>query len=187
MISRAEIQTVADKITTIGQARLALGIEAEQLRTGYDLLVSIGTNGGILHDYTPFGTVEDVTSGQARDAARDILDQANAYAQGIYATLPKEADNWMLDDKWRGRVAAALLTGLTAVNAVQELASELRPNYSEEYFAALSTSIGSVTGAIGNAVASVASGIGLLPILGALAVVLLIVYISTRGKVSVGV
>ncbi len=187
MISQSEIQTVADSVSTVGQARAILGAESEQLKVGYNLLSSIGHDGGILDTWTPLGTVSDITSGEARNAARDLLDQANAYAQGIYATLPKEADDWPLDDSWRKRVAAATLTGLTAVNQVQEVARELRPNYSEEYLAALSSSIGTVTKTIGNAVAAVASGIGFWPLLGALVVALALVYVYSRAKSTVGV
>jgi hypothetical protein len=186
VISRASIENLADGITTVGQARAVLGAEAEQLKVGYDLIDQIGRSSGILHDYTPFGTVMDAASADARTAAQDVLDQANAYAQGIYSTLPKEADSWELDESWRKRVSTALLTGFSAVQAVQNSVNELRPNYTEEYLSALQSSVSGLAGAVTSVVKSVVSGIGFWPIFIAVSIVLVVVYVASRARATVG-
>ena len=170
MITSEDIQTVANSVTTVGQARAVLGAESIQLKEGYSLIEQIGGPG----------------STDARQAASDLLDQANAYAQGIYATLPKEADSWVLDESWRRRVAGAMLTGFAAVDRVAEEVKELSPDYAAEYLAALRESIGGVTSAIGTVVATVASGIGFWPIAIAVGVILVAIYVSSRGRAAVG-
>jgi hypothetical protein len=198
VITTDQIQAVANTITTVGQAKAVLGAESDQLAIGYTIVGTIGmpdSSSGLLtnllHDYTPLGFATDQATSDARQAAKDLLDQANLYAQSVYLTLPAQADSWPLDATTQGKVAGALLSGLAAVNQVDAVAAELHPNYPDEYLAALKDAIsGLVAGIVSAAksvVAAVASGLGWSTIAIVVGVILIVLFIVMRSKPSVTV
>lgn len=102
------IAGVAAKCESIGQARAALGKCADLLREGYEKL-------------------PDVTSiADVRQAASDLLDVVNAYAQGIYATLPADdaSQSQPVDFKTGQRVALALAQSQDGLKSVEDAASQ---------------------------------------------------------------
>jgi hypothetical protein len=86
-------------LQTNRQARAALGIAADNLRKGYEVIKTIAPS---TWDFE----LEDIGDSQVRQQATDLLDRTNAYAGGIYATIPD--DDGELPDATRTRVGVAL-------------------------------------------------------------------------------
>jgi hypothetical protein len=117
----ATIAAVAAKVQTVGQARAALGKAADLLREGYDRAEEIGSSGNFLTS----NTIEFFMTSDTREAARARLDVVNAYATGIYATLPtaETAQGNLLEFLQSQRTALALSQAQGALKDIETAAA----------------------------------------------------------------
>ncbi len=125
-------QEAADAIRTNRQGRAALGIAAEAIKRGYEVIDTIEP--GLLRSIFSTGLIgyyfEDQADSEVRQAGRDLLDQANAYAGGIYAVIPDD-DN-PIDGDTRKRVALALSTAEKDLGMLNEAQASLTESYLDE-------------------------------------------------------
>jgi hypothetical protein len=100
-------------IQTNAQARHVLGIVATRLNQGYQAAETF-----------PFSASHNFPGGaDAKGAAIDLLNQANGYAQKVYATIPD--DNAPVSPQIRQTVGIAVKNALKAVQRVSSAANNL--------------------------------------------------------------
>ena len=110
--------------------RAALGIAAAAIRRGYDVIGTIRPEtalGGLLQAGGVFGGLGD---SDVRQQATDMLDRANAYAQGLYGMIPDTDDP--IDDAMRSRVGVALDTALSDLKVVETVSSALVETFTSD-------------------------------------------------------
>lgn len=132
----AAIAEVAAQVHTVGQARAALGQTTELLADGYTKL-------------------DAITGSDNRDAARELLDQANDYAQRVYADLPSDNLDAEIDVTTALRVGGAFGTSRRALRRIEEAANTTY----WDYVGALNQTLTSVGSAAGDAVQSVTNAV----------------------------
>lgn len=91
MSSSLAIAKAAAKVTTIGQARAALGVVTSVLRQAYEKIDQVDQIGAA-DIVTGFAALKYSSVRELRQAARDRLDVVNAYAGRIYAIWTGDAD-----------------------------------------------------------------------------------------------
>jgi len=174
---KPRIATIAAQINTCGEGRAVLGRTTELLSQGYDRLPDITSSDGSIFSFNEDG---------ARASAKSLLDQANDYAQRVYASIPSGNLDAPLAPAIKNQVAAALQSALRALSTV-ETAAEV--DY-WDYFGSLSEVLSDVGSAAGSVTAPISSGLLTLiwtAIKGAwplLLVVALLLYLYGRARSS---
>jgi len=134
----ATIAAVAAEVRTVGDARATLGKTAELLNDAY-------------------GRLPDITGADNRDAARDLLDEANDYAQRVYADLPTEDLDAAIDASTALRVGGAFGTTRRALRRIEEAANTTYWDYAgalHETLTTAGTAAGDAVQSVTNAVAA---------------------------------
>lgn len=128
------IARIAATIHTVAQARAVLGKTAS-----------------ILHE--AYGRTDEITGADNRAAAIDLLDEANAYAQKVYADLPSDGAHQqdVVSAVMAARVGGALGTAERAIRRVEDAANAVY----WDYFGALEQTLEAVGGGIGKGIQSV--------------------------------
>jgi hypothetical protein len=132
----ATIAAVAADVHTVGQARATLGRTSELLADAYTRL-------------------PDITGADNRDAARELLDQANDYAQRVYGELPNADADQAIDATTALRVGGAFGTTRRALRRVEEAADQTYWDYA----GALRDTLTMAGSAAGDAVQSVTNAV----------------------------
>lgn len=149
----ASIDSIAAGIVTVGQGRAALGEAARLLSQGYARLADVPR------------------SGAARDSARSLLGQGNAYAKRVYDSLPAAValQSTRLDPVTQKQVRAALTQADSSLRLVEEVAGQKYWDFA----AAMRIVTGAVGGAVGDVAGVAGSAVGSLTgrLLGGLGVV----------------
>lgn len=170
------IAGLVEKVRSGDQARLLLGEATKRLNSeGYAVIGSVTSTAGV------------------RDAARSLLDAANARAQKVFGELPAGGKDLQLIQ--RQKVAQILTQIGEAIQGVQDAA--VKPGLVETYVGALQTVVTTVAATAGKAAATIAKTAGqaaaaavfpLVPVLlavgGGLLVIGGIVY-AVRKKVGI--
>jgi hypothetical protein len=139
--SAIALAAVAAKITTIGDARAALGVVSHTLANAYERLPDI------------------TTTADLRDTAREYLDQVNSYAQRIYRIWNDDPDLQDEDISTlnASKVGLCISQANKALSDIENLANTEYWDIAEAIEEVLRT-VGHVAGAtiqaIGNAVAA---------------------------------
>jgi hypothetical protein len=129
------IAEMALDIRSADQARALLGECARLLRQGYDRL-----------DEIPSSFWD---SANARASAQSLLDQANSYAQKIYATIPASG-GFAVDATIRSQVAAAMKSTWRALRMVEVSAEETY----WDFMGSMRTVFGGAGSSIGTAISA---------------------------------
>jgi hypothetical protein len=120
----------AAALQTNRHGRAALGIAAANLRRGYDVIDDIEPSLGTELLAPLIGLVESLTDRDVRDQARDLLDRSNAYAQGLYATLPDD-DGPIAPDR-RAMVSTALEQAERNLRILEAVRADLVTTFLED-------------------------------------------------------
>jgi hypothetical protein len=132
----ATIAAVAAEVHTVGEARATLGATTTMLADAY-------------------GRLGDITGADNRDAARELLDQANDYAARVYAELPSDNLGQAIDATTALRVGGAFGTARRALRRVEDAADTVY----WDYVGALHEALAAAGGAAGDAVQSVTNAV----------------------------
>lgn len=128
---RVSIAAAAAK--TNRQARAQLGVAATYLRRAYELLPELSSMAGV------------------RDAARELLDRSNLYAQAVYAKLPD--DDGPIDETTRAQLREALGQADENLRLVTSVEANLRVDYLRELAGVIPAGIAAVSAAaVGTAI-----------------------------------
>lgn len=169
MAADARIAAAVDAARTNREGRVLLGLAADYLQQAYVLAAQISQVGDwdwrrILD---PFA-VEDRLTGVANveEEARRLLDISNAYAGGIYATLPDD-DSALTEDS-RRRIGVALNNAYTDLGLVRSVQSDIQSQFIDSMTEAASVWLDAASGAVVSvtklAAASAIDNVGLLAI-----------------------
>lgn len=134
--SKATLAEVAQGLKSNRHARAALGISAEHLRSGYNVIESVKPSlfddmlagRGLLA--TALGLNVSAAYDEVRAQGRDLLDRTNAYAQGVYAQLPD--DDQPLTANMRSQVALAINQAASDLNLLESVQSNLVQSFADD-------------------------------------------------------
>ena len=117
----ASPQAIANGIKTNAQARAVLGLVANMLRRGYELVPTVAA---------PFTELFSGSVEELRAQANSSLDIVNAYTQGIYAFIP-DNDN-ALDEQYRRRIQLAIKQAQDTCESISDAAAAMAVDYTDE-------------------------------------------------------
>lgn len=122
------IDNLVARLQTNHHGRAALGLAAKAIRKGFEVTDEIRPSPWDFH-------LEDIGNSEVRKQARELLERSNAYAQGIYATLPDNAEP--LSDIKREYVRTALDSALTNLQLLVSVRRELVQDFTDDMLALL--------------------------------------------------
>jgi len=117
----ASPDAIADGIKTNRQARAVMGLVAEMLRRGYELVPTISAD---------FAEIFTGSIDELRAQANSALDLDNARAQGIYQLLPDNDD--VMEEKHRPRIQLAIEQAQDDISSISKAAAEIAVDYTDE-------------------------------------------------------
>lgn len=117
-------------LRTNRHARAALGIAAEAIRRGYDVIDTIEPSLLTEIFIAPLGLAQSLTDSEIRTQGKDLLDRTNAYAQGVYATI--HDDDAILPEATRSRVGVALAQALSDLDLLTKVSNDVVSSFLDD-------------------------------------------------------
>jgi hypothetical protein len=117
---------VAAALVTNRHARAALGIAAQHIRNGFDILDSI-TESSLPIVAQLLSLAETSSDVDVKETGRELLDRTNLNAQAVYGAIPDTDDP--LDAYTRGRVGVALENARSDLELLESVRADLSTDF----------------------------------------------------------